>query len=344
MPDFLVIAPSEWTHLDSGDFNIAYISKNQLTINGHTGYWVHKIPKMMLDNFKHYNNKKRALRIWNTLNPNYPAYETKDGWIVPYLGHTVPSDEQIAEKIRDIYYKHRRIIFDALDPDNFLVYNGEVICIDVDFAIRRGSIVSDQGLHEKMLAPFIGPFPKAIKNHTLRMIQTLRYLEFHLEKASIKDQYLSQECIKKLHVLAEAGFLISAQDIDNLLELVEFDIDNEIQDRWLVEFLSRGSITAPADNKKTHVIQLAKKYGLPFFCKRLIDYNPELARLIKQDDVFFILRMSTYEWPSRITTPARIRPNSFCYGSSIYTVALLFTMLLSIHMSISKAINNSYTP
>ena len=122
----------EWKKLGEGSFNFAYLSPDQKTVL--------KIPKHFSED-KPTDAPKRAVRLWNELNPQYEQASVVNtgfgvGWICPFVAGKQASSTEIHLALIDIYNASGRIVLDALSPKNFLKIDEEVICIDVGFALH----------------------------------------------------------------------------------------------------------------------------------------------------------------------------------------------------------------
>lgn len=222
-----IINDTQWDFIGKGSYNSVSVSKENLTINGYSGRWVLKIPKCS----DYISMSNRAVRKWNDLNPNYPALITKNGWIAPYIGNTPASDRQIANKLIDIYRRTRNIVGDAgAAGNNFLVHNGEVICVDVDHAFRRGSFATD--LFEAATNPGYHNFlNKCLKNgyeKTVNVIKTLFYLEKNISNGDIHDKYLTTNVITKLHAYRYQNKAITVDILNTILDIVTIDPESDI--------------------------------------------------------------------------------------------------------------------
>jgi ankyrin repeat protein len=231
-----IIDSTQWIFLQKGTYNRVSVSTNDFTLGRYTGPWVLKTP---LSCDTALSESRRAVRKWNSLNPKYPAYRTKTGWIAPYLGNIPASDEQIANKLIDIYRQTRNIIFDAYVDNNFLLYNGEVICIDVDQSLRRGSIASDDWRSKNSLCFEQHLKRKSSDGYHLRIavIETLLYLEEKLPEDKIKEEYITASMVAKLHNFRHEKQAITVGIMDTLLDIITFDSQSEIKDKYLTPLL-----------------------------------------------------------------------------------------------------------
>ena len=221
-----IIDSTKWAFLGKGQYNKVVISKDILNIEGFSGRWVLKTPR---GDFSPLSEAERAIRKWRELNPTYPVFRTRKGWMVPYLGNTPASDEQMAEKIMEIYRRTRNIIADAAAKGlNFVVYNGDVICIDMDHAYRRGSFASNQYLElDEDYNHFLRSCSETGKPTTVSVIKTLYYLEEQLETNLLDNKYLSIKIIDVLHEFRRNKISITIEILDALLEIINLDLDDE---------------------------------------------------------------------------------------------------------------------
>lgn len=215
-----LISKTPWINLGKGNYNYVQVSTKTFTLGEYEGRWVLKRPiSMSTDTDSYINAIPRAIRKWRTLNPKYPVFKIPNGWIAPYLGQTQASDEQIARKLIEIYRDTRNIVADAPAKKNFIVYEGEVICIDVDHAFRRGSEATDRfdaknnTKYETFLEHYSEKYPK-----TIDVIETLFYLENNIADADIDDKFITVEIIEKLNQYRKKLRVINVETLEQLLE------------------------------------------------------------------------------------------------------------------------------
>jgi ankyrin repeat protein len=234
-----IFKSTQWTPIGEGNFNSACISEKELTINGYTGKWVFKQPSCS----SKYNNIDRAIRKWNLHNPDYSVFKFKDGWLVPYFGKTPASDEQIAQKLVEIYQNTGEIIVDACGKNNFLFFQNKVICIDMDLSLRRGSFASEDyfkdsipyDVHRDYLAYFSS---KHQKPKTVSVTQTLLYLEQQLPNYD-KHQHITPRLIQWLHEFRLTEASLTQDILDTLLNVAQIDSAQEIKDVYFsVDFIN----------------------------------------------------------------------------------------------------------
>lgn len=226
----LILNTTGWIYLGSGAYNRVYRSKKELTIDGYTGLWVLKTQP----DFKDFNEKSRAVRKWKAINPKHPAFITRDGWIVPYMGNKPASDEQIALKVIDIYRQTRNIIVDAAGKNNFLEYQGEVVCIDVDQALKKGSFISNMyDTESPQFADYLVTIAQCGFPKTMTVIQTLLYLQWKLPESLITNQMITPRMIAKLAVFIRAKRGITEQDLHLLLTIDALDPEGEIKNKYI---------------------------------------------------------------------------------------------------------------
>lgn len=131
-----------WTFLGEGAFNQTYRNGNLIfKVAKENSTSTQFNPADVMDNYA------RSVRIWNEINSNLhpPAYihttkidgNTVTGWVCPFVDGVQASDEEISQKLIDIYNKTGRVIFDADVPENFIkTPAGEIICIDIGLALQ----------------------------------------------------------------------------------------------------------------------------------------------------------------------------------------------------------------
>lgn len=218
-----ILNSTSWVPLGEGTYNRVTLSQSELTINGFTGKWVLKRPI----NAKEvgFNSSPRAVRKWNLLNPDYPAMLSKHGWIAPYLGNTPASDEQIALKLIDIYARTNNIVGDAVAKGpNFIVYNGDVVCIDVDHAYSRTSLGSKGiGIYTVGYYNFLASCEKSGYRESVKTIKTLLYVDKHLVIDRGNDtSWIRPDIITILHGFREKCAPITPAFLDKMLKIMTF--------------------------------------------------------------------------------------------------------------------------
>lgn len=205
------------------------------------------------------NNAKRAVRKWNGLNPDYPALQIKNGWIAPYLGanlgmnlssseemysfpstpnvETLLNDETISYALVDIYRSSRTIIADAYVTTNFLLHDGRVRCIDVDYAFRRGSFDSDafwnNAYEVDRLKKRWNLESKKGRQQSAVIAKILKYLEECLSENEIKDEYITYDLIKKLQIFHDEDVMITSDIMDTLLKITQLGPKNEVKNKYI---------------------------------------------------------------------------------------------------------------
>ena len=224
-----VIDGIDWDFLGEGGYNHVTVSSQDLTIGGYSGKWVFK---KSINDTKLVSKSSRAVRKWNILNPDFPAFETTRGWIAPFLGDSPASDADIANKLIDIYLRTREIIADPYANHNFLVYQGNVICIDVDFSLRRGSFASEDWLNDRTLSNSLVE-AYCIKPKSIAIVQTLLYLQKYIPDNAIKNEYINQYLINKLHLFRIKEEPISADLLDTMLGLSNLDVTSGINKDYI---------------------------------------------------------------------------------------------------------------
>ena len=237
---------TQWPFIEAGTYNNVYISDKEYTIEGHTCRWVFKQPKKKcLDHGYEINtalnDPERALRKWRLINPTYPAWAIKDGWIAPYLGITsqkikCASDKQISEKIILIYQATGNIIIDACGLNNFLVSGDDVVCIDVDLALQQDSDASESAFKSIVCQPHFDNYllnksriPN--KKNTVEVIKTLLYLDREACDFELKKQHITVKMIDILHVFRETKASLTASTMNMLWQVIQLDPHGEINNR-----------------------------------------------------------------------------------------------------------------
>lgn len=221
-PQNITVDNNEFQYFSEGTYNWAYISQNTITKEGFTGKWVYKVPK----NTYEISQCARAVRKFNLINPGFPAFEIDNGWMAPYLGDTPATDIQVAEKLVYIYQATRNIIADAYVNGtgncNFLYYQGQVICIDVDHAFRRGSITTDQYLSGTSgVNDYINEMNQnsAHMPNTASVIKTLFYIDNCFSIEDLRYQRVTPRLVEQLHYFRRNGVPMRIDIMDTFLKI-----------------------------------------------------------------------------------------------------------------------------
>lgn len=281
----------QWLPLGTGNYNNTYISKIHLTIEGYTGQWVLKCPKTP-DNL---SNTDRGLKKWLLINPKYPAIKVYDGWIMPYFGNIQASDEQIAEKVIEIYRTTGEVIADACGKNNFLFYNGEVICIDVDLSLRRKSIATESFMSfpttKDILANYLYKYEKSLGYpKTSNTIKRLLYLIFAIP--SFKNHALiTQNVIERLGYFQSRAVSLNPKLMDIILKLDTIDPDITIKSKSLTkELLEKINLLTDENSQKSEPITLDKAFIMGLIKQELLKKN--IFSIVKDgflDEVQFVM-------------------------------------------------------
>lgn len=144
-----------WEKIGEGKYNTVYKSINlQALVSGspYQGPWALKIPKAN-KKYISFNKTSRAVRLMQEMYPDMPvARFGKTGWVMPYVSHMQTlNDEENALAVWKVYQSSGRLILDGCGTGNFLKNKKEdVICVDVDMAMRRHA--SDLDFFESIIA------------------------------------------------------------------------------------------------------------------------------------------------------------------------------------------------
>ena len=227
---------AKWRHLGSGAYNIVSISFDKIRVGNYIGQMVFKKHNYQEHFLSEYN---RAVRKWNTLNPTYPAYLVKKGWVAPYLGNERPTDAEIANKVLAIYKNDRTIIADAYVTDNFRKFNGDIFCIDVDYALRRGSIATERQLRDGtgLMFEYLNKY-RSNAPLTILVTSALLWLELSLPPEDIKDEYLSGKALMAIDLLSRRKVKVTKEIMEQLLLFIKLDPMHKIKLEAIVPLLS----------------------------------------------------------------------------------------------------------
>ncbi len=147
------------------------------------------------------------------------------GTIIPYVQGKPANDEQIANKLLDIYRQTRNIIIDAMSPGNFL-YNGdtgETTCVDFDMAYDRNSDLSRElvlenpiKFYEEYFIQHQDKFP-----HTYCIISNLLYLEKYIKLDELRDAFLSENFLIKIDAYRITNLPLRVDMLNDILSTME---------------------------------------------------------------------------------------------------------------------------
>ncbi len=208
-----IIQNNLWAYIGHGTYNTVSISNKTLSLSGYNGQYVWKQPLTQYSD----SHPTNAVNKWNMINPQYPALKGKTSWIAPYLGDVIASDLQIAEKVIEIYRDTGIIVIDATAKKNMLVYNGQVVCIDVDMAYNK-RVLRDYMNNPKNKRNFSDFLNKSsiIKPYATSVIKTLIYLQEQVDEHYIDKKYLTYSFIKLLHQFRYQNKPMNPQTLNNL--------------------------------------------------------------------------------------------------------------------------------
>jgi hypothetical protein len=199
-----------WDMVGEGGYNRTYISKDSFPyeVNGviYDQRWVRKIPKIDKQDklYGEMNDPERAVRLWNELNPELPSVVLPEnqGWLAPYLGSKKCTDDNVAQKQIEIYRNTRRIVADACGDGNFLSFDGEIICVDVDAAVHQSSPTSQRITSELLDSDYEDYWryyaEKLGMQKSVTTTKTLLYLDSQLHPDEILDEHITSTTVAKL--------------------------------------------------------------------------------------------------------------------------------------------------
>ncbi|MFZ4076736.1 MAG: ankyrin repeat domain-containing protein [Legionellaceae bacterium] len=251
-----VVHETPWRPLGKGAYHQTYLSQKKLLMGGYSGQWVLKSP---FKTGSEYNEVDRALRKWKLLNPDYPVFKTHNGWLLPFLGRDHASDEQIAQLLLELYQRTGSIVADACGKANVLFYHNKVICIDMDLALRKNSIISEDFLKEvyperhfkQYLVDYANSKPLSVsRTRTLLYLETA--LPLYEKRAAITPRVLS---LIRLFRITNTPLTQALMDL--LLSIADADPKHEIHDRWMTidAIHALASIDKPTPLTKTFLLK-----------------------------------------------------------------------------------------
>jgi aryl carrier-like protein len=231
-----------WSSLKGGSYNYVWRSnfdapKALVDSESYQGPWVLKYAIPSKDSvIAAMNDKNRAVRLWNEINPDLPkAGLYKNGWVAPYLENTRPAtDDEIAKKLVEIYRDTRRITLDAATKGNFLTVKDteKVVLVDMDMALKRrnstASINFFKNLNQRFNSYWLDLKLRAAMPKTLEATRNLLYLEDSLTEAEINELcnqgIISIKTIQTLTWLRTHHIKLTFAIINGINVLNDFDV------------------------------------------------------------------------------------------------------------------------
>jgi hypothetical protein len=185
------------------------------------------------------------------------AYSDKNkaiGWIAPYIRGTQPTDNEIIKKLFEIYQKTGRIVVDGFVKANFIkMLSGEVVCIDVGFALKLENRMDRQQSRESldfwdrdgMSRIYASLFSDHEKRFTrlvpvIRATKALLYLQMHRPDVRyVAHLYLNKPLIEQL----VEGYNENNKPIHPNLTQIISDLDLQ-----LLPYLSEQPVVLTSDD------------------------------------------------------------------------------------------------
>jgi|GEM_PF-2719488 len=292
-----ILSSESWIPLGKGTYNEALISSQSLNINGYCGRWVLKIP----EHKSLYNSVERAVRKWKIHNPGLPVYSLKESWLVPYLGNIEATDKQIAEKLLDIYQRSGEVIADACGTNNFLMFQNQVVCIDMDLSLRRRSFASEDylkkvvstNIFETYLNTYEFSSPR-LKPKAVTYIRTLLYLEDQIPNYAL-HQHVTSKIMAWLNMFRLEREPLSDDVMDMLFDIEKLDSNHKIPDVCFNLSFFRVALQAKQEGPLT-LEQLLKYAYQSLWSVATWTHDLDKARM------FHIIKALVEENPSALNT------------------------------------------
>ncbi|NBX84452.1 MAG: hypothetical protein EBQ95_02450 [Gammaproteobacteria bacterium] len=224
-------------NLQSGSYNQATLVAEPVDIDNFEAYWVVKKP--ILTNrlgSSNLNQPIRAIRKWNAINPQYPAYIFENKlWAAPFLGSKRPNDEQIGLAIIEIYQRTGNIIADGCNKDNFVLVDDKAICVDMDLAIHRKSIDSIEYFNEVIKHETFDTFYTEFQDvrHPREVVQTLFYIEKYLSDQQFDRHLVTPWMVKHINAFRLMDSDFNEQHFQSLKYIESFKINYEDLDYYM---------------------------------------------------------------------------------------------------------------
>ncbi len=193
----------------------------------------------------------RGVRKWNRMNSNLNAIQLNDFcWIAPYVGKTPANDEEIEIFLPKFYIKTGIIPIDACAANNILIFNGEAICVDPDFAIERGSLLSEKSLPKEDEHNWMDFWEKSRErgmSRSVSMIKTLLYLAEKIPYEYTKTINLTEPLIHVLHFFRYQNYPLS-ENMFSLLSIITkhlvINANTSHESEYLLK-IANGNLTTP---------------------------------------------------------------------------------------------------
>lgn len=269
-PDELraLVNQTKWLFLGKGAFNSVGVSKHPFTIGNYTGLWVYKTqPKN-----QSWSEASLAVSKWSVINPDLPAYRVGNGWVAPYVGDQQANDFQIATELVEIYRRTRLIIVDAFIKKNMLEHKGQVVCVDVDYAISR----DPRSVFREIVD--LEDFRACFKDHekqgysqSITIIKNLYFLENCLRIQGISNQWLSYKVISSLTGMRQHHQSIGERHLALIKKMHDFDTDGVLDKQFFQPYYIKRLFNFELSNNLQTKDQLFQVIGNLLIEK----YNPE---------------------------------------------------------------------
>ncbi|MDF1756991.1 MAG: ankyrin repeat domain-containing protein [Legionellaceae bacterium] len=168
----------------------------------------------------------RRLKIWNYINPKYPAKDLGVGIEVPFFENTsVPTQQQCHDLLIELYREKRVLIADAYITGNIVkLESGEVICLDEEHCVCEDDEPGEQylqflyktGKYEELSRVTIE------ENHIIASICTIIYLRNQISPENVKARYVREDLIDVLYAWRQVDRELTVFEIEKLI----LELDN----------------------------------------------------------------------------------------------------------------------
>lgn len=266
----------EWKSLGQGGYNTVFISHTKEKLiagSAYEGPWVFKQSLKKVDAYRDWQSKKmsnpnRALRLMGHIQPSLPvAHYSKDGvegWIMPFIPQNKPTDVEIADEVIAIFLRTRRIVVDACGMDNLLkTADGEIICVDVDLALRRSDSKASIDYTNDIYARFETYWQNdefQNKQETILIVKTLLRLEDQVLEHELAYEAITRDMIRASSWFIKQNRKLSPEIIASLSALDRSHM--EFSPRWadaIVRLISRGFHLTSENIEKLSPLVLGSK-------------------------------------------------------------------------------------
>lgn len=217
-------------------------------LSDYKGPWARRTPMSQ----NPLTDPERQKRVLAEVEPNMPVFIHRGKVVLPLFskaaGWQSATKKQIAEKCLDIYKKTGRLLLDAANTGNILSRGEDLVCVDVDMAVRPSSPLSVEGFfscsseasrqreHEfwyKVIKRYhlLAPAIKKTMKVTLveQVLLSLIELIDHFGESRVPEEYLTAPFLKYFYIARHSYDITKAiESAESRLQLTLRDTDGVI--------------------------------------------------------------------------------------------------------------------